>query len=225
MNLKEELNQVSNLFISGLELEADVESVDVGNWGWENYVYKSPIFRHAHVEKFFTDNLDVLHVTVFPRKFIKVPIFGFDVVAGGKDRRILSAFMDMTPTTPATTYMIEDKVLANFEHHRELPEWANMFSDTFLAVRPNEDEYEILFEEAFYHFYLTLNLLEYDKFRTTDELEILDIIGSQNYYCEQQWKNERTMGALKAKLGKEKATEFMTKVLFPKIETDIVSDT
>lgn len=223
MNLKQELNSLANHFIFELESEYGVEPINVGSWDWDNYVYKSPLFRHAHVEKFFTDNLDVLHVTIFPHEWSKIPIFGFDVIAGGKERKILSAFMDLTPTVPDTKYWIDDKVLGKFEHHRELPSWATMFSDTFLAVRPNEDEYETLFEEAKYQFQLILSLLHFENEKVTDEMGIRDIIGSQNYYCEQQWKNKRTMGALRAKVGKERATEFMTKVMFPKIETDLLS--
>lgn len=222
MNLKEELNDVSNKFIREIEFGRGVESVDVGDWGWENYVYKTPNIRHAHVEKFFTDNLDVLHVTVFPREFIKVPIFGFDVVCGGKDRRMLSAFMDMTPTID-DTHGIKPEVLDDFKNPRELPEWATMFSDTFLAVRPEEDEYENIFDVGLNHFYLTFFMLDSDHFVVDDENEIMKIIERQNHYCEQQWKNKRTMGALKAKLGKEKAEEFMTKVLFPKVSPDSLS--
>jgi hypothetical protein len=39
----------------------------------------------------------------------------------------------------------------------------------------------------------------------------------QNYYCDQQQRNERTYNVLKAKLGEERAKKFMSEILFPKI--------
>jgi len=44
------------------------------------------------------------------------------------------------------------------------------------------------------------------------------VVEAQNYYCEQQSKNERTYNVLKAKLGEERAKYFMDTVLFPKIQ-------
>ena len=43
------------------------------------------------------------------------------------------------------------------------------------------------------------------------------IVAKQNYYCNQQQKNERTFNVLKSKLGKDGAKEFMETILFPKI--------
>jgi hypothetical protein len=43
------------------------------------------------------------------------------------------------------------------------------------------------------------------------------VVEAQNYYCEQQLRNERTYNVLKAKLGEERAKYFMATILFPKI--------
>jgi hypothetical protein len=47
------------------------------------------------------------------------------------------------------------------------------------------------------------------------------IIEKQNRYCEVQSSNPRTFGALKAKIGEERARYFMEQILFPKIENKV----
>jgi hypothetical protein len=44
------------------------------------------------------------------------------------------------------------------------------------------------------------------------------VIEKQNYYCDQQQKNERTYNVLKAKLGEDRAKHFMQTILFPKLQ-------
>ena len=65
--------------------------------------------------------------------------------------------------------------------------------------------------------------LNSDEDLTDDVSEIEQIIARQNIYCEHQASNKRTMGALTANIGEEKARYFMTEVLFPKIKTDNLS--
>jgi hypothetical protein len=43
------------------------------------------------------------------------------------------------------------------------------------------------------------------------------IVAAQNRYCDNQQKNERTYNVLKAKLGVDRAKDFMENILFPKI--------
>jgi hypothetical protein len=48
--------------------------------------------------------------------------------------------------------------------------------------------------------------------------DIKKVISIQNNYCEVQASNPRTFGALKAKIGEERARYFMQEILFPKIK-------
>jgi len=64
-----------------------------------------------------------------------------------------------------------------------------------------------------YNWYLdTLN-----KGIKTENIDI--VVEKQNTYCHIQSTNPRTFSALKAKIGEERAKYFMTKILFPQIET------
>jgi hypothetical protein len=106
---------------------------------------------------------------------------------------------------------------------RKLPYWATVFSKDFIAVRPTEDEYEKIFEVGFEAFQKWIDKINSDEDLTDDVEEIQQIIENQNTYCEHQASNKRTMGALTANIGEEKARYFMTEVLFPKIKTDNLS--
>lgn len=219
MNLKKEIEFLAQRFISELQMEEGVIPLPTKDYGWENHRWESSKFRMSHVELYETNNLLVLHVNTFPRENNISPIYGFDVVCGGKDLKILSAFMDMTPTVKEYEFFPP-----KFKNERELPEWADMFSNQFLAVRPERDEYETLFEVGIQLFNHHQFILEQDENVVYDEEVIKQVIESQNYYCEQQQKNERTFSALKARVGEGLAREFMTEVLFPKIEPDSLTD-
>lgn len=220
MNLKEEIKFLAQRFKSELESEKTIKPIHTKDYGWENYRWESPNFRMSHVELYEKNNLLVLHVNTFPRQYNKSPIYGFDVICGGKDMRILSAFLDLTPTVENYEFFTP-----TFKNKRELPEWADMFSNQFVAVRPEPDEYDILFEFAFQLFSYHQFMLRGENVMTQDPDTIQKVITTQNYYCDQQQKNERTFASLKKNIGEEKAREFMTEVLFPRIEPDTMSVT
>ena len=89
--------------------------------------------------------------------------------------------------------------------------WANnIFSEHAVAIRPGVEEMVHLCNEAtdlFESYIESVGLFADPKL----------VVEAQNYYCEQQSKNERTYNVLKAKLGEERAKYFMDTVLFPKI--------
>lgn len=214
MSLKNELIDLSNQFIEKIKRLDGVTQVPVKKYGWENFVYQTTNIRQIHVERYFTDNLWVLHVTGFPSSSNKSPIFGFDIVCGGKDKKILSVFLDLTPS-------IKDFPFSGpiWKVPREIPEWATMFSDNFVAIRPEPDEYNDVYNFGLELFDYFLILVSDEENNIDDEKIISKIEQSQDYYCEQQWKNQRTMSALKSKIGKELAEEFMQTILFPKVKT------
>jgi hypothetical protein len=215
MNLKEYIIQQSDRFIKRLESEKGIESIDTKYWGWENYLYSSPHFRQAHIERYFHDNLMVLHITIFPHKNNTHPIFGFDLIVLPKSDKISAVFLDYSPTYTEFIW-----IAPQFKEKYELPQWTDgIFSKYFVACRPNEDEYQILFDTALNMFDTTLKRLKDDIYITDDSSIISKIVDKQNAYCERQWENKRTFGALKSKIGKEGAVYFMKTILFPKIET------
>ena len=115
---------------------------------WLNYFYKSPAFRHIHLEYYKTDKICVLHSNVFPDPLVDVPIMGFDLIAIGN--KITGLFFDFTPTV-TTSAMLENS-LKNIGNRyksekRKLPEWATFFSDNFYCVAPLESEMDSIFKD------------------------------------------------------------------------------
>jgi hypothetical protein len=130
-----------------------------------------------------------------------------------KSDKISAAFLDYSPTYTKLIW-----VSPQFKEKYELPEWTDgIFSKYFVACRPDEDEYQTLFDTALNMFDTTLKKLKSDIYITENTDIISKIIDKQNTYCERQWGNKRTLGALKAKIGKERAEYFMKNILFPKI--------
>jgi hypothetical protein len=215
MNLKEYIIQQSDKFIKRLQSETDITPIETKDWGWENYLYSSPHFRQAHIERYFHDNLMVLHITIFPHKNNTHPIFGFDLIVLPKSDKISAAFLDYSPTYTKLIW-----VSPQFKEKYELPDWTDgIFSKYFVACRPEEDEYQTLFDTALNMFDKTLKNVKSHIYITDDSSIISKIVDKQNTYCERQWGNKRTFGALKSKIGKEGAEYFMKNILFPKIES------
>jgi hypothetical protein len=213
MNLKDYIIHRSDSFIERLERESSIESIDVDEWGWENYLYTSPKFRQAHIERYFHPHLMVLHITIFPHNDNTHPMFGFDLIGYPKKGVIGAGFLDWSPT-----YKNIDWKPPTFSQPYNLPDWTEgIFSDRFVACVPIKEEYEKLFEHSYNMFNKTLLNLDDPSWKTNDKDIIHLITQKQNNYCERQWKNERTFGALKSKVGEERAHYFMRNILFPKV--------
>lgn len=218
-NIVERIKYHSDKFKELIEAQAGVSELHTDDYGWENYRYESPLFRLAHVERYSHMGLQVVHITCFPHKNSKAPIFGFDVVGYQNDEKqtskISGVFIDVSPI------MYEEEWHdTHWNKDRKLPVWATVFSKDFIAVRPTEDEYEKVFEVGFTAFEKYIETLNSEVDLTDDVNEIEQIIDKQNTYCKHQASNPRTYGALKANIGEEKARYFMEKVLFPQIDKD-----
>ena len=217
--LKDRIHYHSEKFKELIESQNNVMEVLTDDYGWENYRYENDKFRLAHVERYSHRGLQVVHITAFPREDSKAPIFGFDVV-GYEDEengtsKISGVFIDWSPV------MYEEKWHdSTWNKDRKLPVWATVFSESFIAVRPTEDEYEKIFEVGWEAFQKWMDKINSGEDMTDDVGEIEEIIKNQNTYCEHQASNKRTMGALTANIGKEKAEYFMKEVLFPKIKIE-----
>lgn len=220
--LKDRIFHHSEKFKKLIEAQEGVEIMETDDYGWENYRYENDRFRLAHVERYSHSGLEVVHITCFPRENSKMPVFGFDVVGYQNDEKQMSkisgVFIDWSPILTHVKW--HD---TTWNKDRKLPYWATVFSDDFIAVRPTEDEYEKVFEVGFEAFEKYMERLNSDEDLTEDISEIEQIIARQNIYCEHQASNKRTMGALTANIGEEKARYFMTEVLFPMIKTDNLS--
>ena len=209
MSYKQTLDNIASELESILQLSAAFE-IPTEDFGWSNKRYVGENFRMAHIERYSDNNLEVLHFTCFPNQTYQHPIFGFDIIT--TDKKPLAAFMDWSPVDNTTN--IESRY--EFEKPYPLPDWAKLiFSPTALAIIPNDYEMDSLSNNVVESFELYLDVLNNSK-ENTDRVDY--IIAAQNRYCENQQKNERTYNVLKAKLGEDKAKDFMKNVLFPKIK-------
>jgi len=209
MSYKHILNKIASELQSILQLSAAFE-IPTEDFGWSNKRYVGDNFRLAHIERYSDSNLEVLHFTCFPNPTFQHPIFGFDIIT--TDKKPLAAFMDWSPVDNTT------RIKTGFKYEKDypLPDWAKIiFSETPLAIVPNDSEMNTLSFDITQNFEIYLDILNNSK----ESLDRVDyIVAAQNRYCENQQKNQRTYNVLKAKLGEERAKYFITNILFPKLE-------
>jgi phycocyanobilin:ferredoxin oxidoreductase len=209
MSYKNILNKIAGELQATLEHSGGIE-IPTEDFGWTNKRYVGDNYRLAHIERYSDSNLEVLHFTCFPNPTFQHPIFGFDIIT--TDKKPLAAFMDWSPVDN-TTHI---KTGFKYEKDYPLPDWAKIiFSDTPLAIVPNDSEMNTLSYDVTQNFEIYLDILNNSK----ESLDRVDyIVAAQNRYCENQQKNQRTYNVLKAKLGEERAKYFITNILFPKLE-------
>ena len=66
--------------------------------GWTDTFWQSEVIRKAHLKTIVPQDgkgLWLMHINVFPKEGIELPILGFDIVAGPK--KITGSFMDYSP--------------------------------------------------------------------------------------------------------------------------------
>lgn len=206
---KKYLDQVAEDFVSAIKKSKDVKEIPTEDFGWRNWRYESAHFRLAHVERYSDNKLEVLHVTTFPHKWSPEPIFGFDVIT--TENKPIGCYMDFTPVLK--NYDIDYG--KNWSVTKQLPEWATAFSEQFLLLAPENNEELVKFCDVGLVKYVgyLMNILELES---KDDVNMVTEI--QNYYCQMQSNNPRTMNVLKSKIGEERASFFMNEILFPKIK-------
>ena len=184
----------------------------------ENRCYQTPQFRKMHLELAKVgNNLDILHCVMFPRPEYALPMFGCDIVAGRGN--ISAAIADLSPTSPDKTLSVDyiqaldalDKV--NFSEIRELPPWADIFSEYCLFVRPHnlEEEQDFLDTAAGY---LRIHCKQAVKSSPISLPQQKLYLAGQQYYCNKQQQNDKTRRVLEKAFGEEWAENYMTTVLF-----------
>ena len=183
----------------------------------ENRCYQTPQFRKMHLELAKVGkNLDILHCVMFPRPQYPLPVFGCDIVAGKGG--VSAAIADLSPTSsnkalPSNYTKPLSALTANFTEVRELPPWADIFSEYCLFVRPHNFEEEQDFLEIAAS-YLRIHCQQAVKSNTVSESQQQLYLAGQQYYCNQQQQNDKTRRVLEKAFGEEWAENYMTTVLF-----------
>ena len=184
----------------------------------ENRCYQTPQFRKMHLELAKVgNNLDILHCVMFPRPEYPLPMFGCDIVAGRGG--ISAAIADLSPTTPdkilASNYIesLETLTKAEFSELRELPPWADIFSEYCLFVRPHDAEEEQDFLDIAAG-YLRIHCQQAIQSCPISLQQQKIYLAGQQYYCNKQQQNDKTRRVLEKAFGEEWANNYMTTVLF-----------
>lgn len=184
----------------------------------ENRCYQTPQFRKMHLELAKVgNNLDILHCVMFPRPEYALPMFGCDIVAGRGN--ISAAIADLSPTSPDKTlssaYITSLNTLAkvNFVESRALPDWADIFSEYCLFVRPHNTEEEQDFLDVAAN-YLRVHCQQAIQSHPISCHQQKLYLAGQQYYCNKQQQNDKTRRVLEKAFGEEWAENYMTTVLF-----------
>ena len=169
----------------------------IKDYPWDNKIWHSDKFAWAHLERYYTEKVSVLHFVIMPNRYSYSPIFGFDIIE--ISGMLTGMFLDVTPIPTGVT-------LPTVGITRERPEWADFFSEQFVCVKPNsiQDAYEAV---PVLDMYMTLLPGTCDS----DQRKI------QQHYIDGQRRNPQTFKMLKSHIGEEKAREFIDNILFPNI--------
>lgn len=199
MDLEYKFHDVRKEFESVISKHADsVEEPE--EYYWYNRIYESDKFRMAHVEHYTGDPVEVIHVVIVPNT--EDPIFGFDLVSIAGNTTL--ACGDLSPTVKKSEWEHP------FENEREVPEWADFFSNNVVFTTPEDGGEEIAN-------WFAGRAEEYiENLEPAEPTE--EILRGQNQYMENQLQNAKTFKSLAADVGEEKAKKYMREVMFPKVK-------
>lgn len=173
------------------------KKLHVDDFGWENHVWNSHFFSWAHLEKFCTDKVSVLHCVIMPHKTSNAPIYGFDVIE--LSGHLTGMFLDLTPVDGRISQ------IPQVGEKRSVPDWADFFSPNFLCCKPSEND-----------LVAGVDLLR-DYLKLLPSTSSTDYSAQQQHYINGQRRNPQTFKMLKSYIGEEKANRFIYDILFPDV--------
>ena len=117
--------------------------------GWTDTFWESETVGKCHLKTIQpkdAKSLWLMHINIFPKEGIELPILGFDIVAGPK--KITGSFMDFSPLHgyehPYNEYMKQAILGLEWIKPRELPDWAKeIFSGDMIAVGNIREGHEL----------------------------------------------------------------------------------
>ncbi|MEB3341435.1 phycocyanobilin:ferredoxin oxidoreductase [Okeania sp.] len=184
----------------------------------ENKCYQTPQFRKLHLELAkIGQGLDILHCVMFPRTSYALPMFGTDLV--GARGQISAAVVDLSPLSQdgklseVYDYQLQTLPSQEFSHHRQLPEWGEIFSEFCLFIRPTGVEEEKRFL-SIVESYLEIHCQQAIAQKPVTSEKQLEILKAQRHYSTQQRQNDKTRRVLEKAFGSEWTDYYLTNVLF-----------
>lgn len=184
----------------------------------ENKCYQTPQFRKLHLELAQVGkNLDILHCVMFPHPEYALPMFGTDIVAGRG--QVSAAIADLSPLnaqrvlTDNYRQPLSQLPSHNFSQPRDLPAWADIFSEFCFFVRPSSPEEEQWFLDRVAAM-LAIHCQQAAQAVPVSATERAEIVAAQHYYSTKQQQNDKTRRVLEKAFGNEWTENYMTTVLF-----------
>lgn len=188
-------------------LAENAQEESVPEFPWRNRIWTSQRFRRAHVEEFSNEQISVLHVTVFPHLTDPAPIFGFDVITGVK--RPVGCYADLSPSIEVWQGW-RDWLPVELARERAIPDWGTCFSQEFITT-PLRDQAHLEYMLEY-----GVNLLQVYLQRLEPGKAVAELVCErQQFYCDQQRSNQKTLQVLERMIGYEQARYFIDHVLFP----------
>ena len=188
----------------------------------ENRCYQTPQFRKIHLELAKVGKtLDILHCVMFPRPDRDLPMFGCDLV--GARGHISAAIADLSPVSPnrqlseAYRRALSAIPAPQFSQPRQLPPWADIFSEFCLFVKPNDEQEEAMFLQQAKMF-VEVHCSQAAIAQPVERSQQDEILEGQRYYCTKQQQNDKTRRVLEKAFGVEWAENYMSSVLFDYVE-------
>lgn len=197
MPFSKTLEPIANDIYSVLD---DVGShVEIEDFGWENYVWTSEKFKWAHLQKFYTEKVSILHCVVMPHKNTNAPIYGFDV--NELTGNLIGMFLDLTPVDDQEYY------LPPAGESRPVPTWGDFFSTNFVCCKPEPED-----------LYLGVDTLKkYVNSVLPGSITGEDYQKSQQRYIDGQKRNPQTYRMLSKHVGADTARRYIDTILFPNV--------
>lgn len=215
-------NELRSLFSTRMhEVENTKHVADLE--GWSDYFWESDIIRKAHlktIEPVGKNKLWLMHINIFPREHVNLPIFGLDIVANPK--KISGCFCDYSPITEGPhPYLDKFKYETNgltWTRARVMPEWAEeIFSENIVgagSIREGEETNQLcdmaLNLASFYCMEMSNPAHSKDK-----ELNTLE---AQNKYCRNQKLNKMLHSSILAMgISEKRKNQYVDNVLFEEV--------
>lgn len=189
--------------------------------GWTDTFWKSEHISKCHlktIQPADAKSLWLMHINIFPKVGVELPILGFDIVAG--PNKITGSFMDFSPLHGHDheyhSYMEMATRGMSWNKPRELPPWAKeIFSENMIAVGNIRNDAEL---DQFIS--VTSQLVTYylNNLETGAYVSNRDTLPLLNKYCSNQKLNPHLHRSILAMgISEEDKETYVNNILFEEV--------
>jgi hypothetical protein len=186
--------------------------------GWKDSFWHNEFIRKCHlktIDRRKDKKLWLMHINIFPREDVHLPILGFDIVAG--PNKVTGAFFDYSVSQrhPYLDYLEMATKNLSWNKPRELPEWAQkIFSSNMIAagnIRDGEELQQLITT--------TMDLIEnYVENIAKNSFRGQNLREYHNLYCKQQKKNPHLHNSiLSLGVSEHDKDRYVNEILFEEI--------